>query len=59
MSSARLTRILRSASFRLPLLYAVVLVLVSVVLVSVSGRRLRQPRSTVAVETGPVRPSTV
>jgi len=43
----------------LPLLYAVVLVLVSVVLVSVSGRRLRQPRSTVAVETGPVRPSTV
>ena len=43
----------------LPLLYAVVLVLVSVVLVSASGRRLRQPRSTVAVETGPVRPSTV
>ena len=45
----------------LPLLYAVVLVLVSVVLVGTStrhARRMRQPRSNVAVETGPVRAST-
>jgi hypothetical protein len=44
----------------LPLLYAVVLVLVAAALVGTStraSRRLRQPRSTVAVETGPVRPS--
>ncbi|MGW9184255.1 MFS transporter [Agromyces sp. NPDC055661] len=45
----------------LPLLYAVVLVLVAVVLVGTStrhARRMRQPRSNVAVETGPVRAST-
>jgi DHA1 family inner membrane transport protein len=44
----------------LPLLYAVVLVLVAVVLVGTStrrARRMRQPRSSVAVETGPVRAS--
>jgi len=41
----------------LPLLYAAVLVVVAVVLVGATSRRARQPRSTVAVETGPVRPS--
>ena len=41
----------------LPLLYAAVLVVVAVVLVGATTRRARQPRSTVAVETGPVRPS--
>lgn len=44
----------------LPLLYAGVLVLVAVVLVGATRRaaRTRQPRSSVAVETGPVRAST-
>ena len=41
----------------LPLLYAAVLVVVAVVLVGATSRQARQPRSTVAVETGPVRPS--
>jgi MFS transporter, DHA1 family, inner membrane transport protein len=41
----------------LPLLYAAVLAVVAVVLVGAATRRDRQPRSTVAVETGPVRPS--
>lgn len=41
----------------LPLLYAAVLAVVAVVLVGAATRRVRQPRSTVAVETGPVRPS--
>lgn len=41
----------------LPLLYAAVLAVVAVVLVGATTRRVRQPRSTVAVETGPVRPS--
>ena len=41
----------------LPLLYAAVLAVVAVVLVGAATRRDRQPRSTVAVETGPVRPA--
>jgi DHA1 family inner membrane transport protein len=41
----------------LPLLYAAVLAVVAVVLVGAATRRVGQPRSTVAVETGPVRPS--
>ena len=41
----------------LPLLYAAVLAVVAVVLVGAATRSVRQPRSTVAVETGPVRPA--
>ena len=42
----------------LPFVYAAVLVAVAVVLVADTRRRARQPRSTLAVETGPARPST-
>ncbi len=42
----------------LPFVYAAVLVAVAVVLVADARRRARQPRSTMAVETGPVRAST-
>ena len=42
----------------LPFLYAAMLAVVATVLVGDAARRSRQSRSTVAVETGPVRPST-
>jgi len=42
----------------LPFLYAAMLAVVATVLVGDAARRARQSRSTVAVETGPVRPST-
>ena len=42
----------------LPFVYAAVLVAVALVLVGDAARRARQVRSTTALETGPVRPST-
>ena len=42
----------------LPFVYAAVLVAVALVLVGDAARRARQARSTTALETGPVRPST-